>query len=62
VAWLGGIASPMLSDDAMTLDPTIVDERPAAANADALAAGAISTRSPDRDEPSQAPRDQRAKR
>jgi hypothetical protein len=38
VAWLGGIASPMLTDDAMSLDRP-AEERPAAAKSAVSADG-----------------------
>lgn len=44
VVWLGGIASPRLTDDAMSLD-RLAEERPAAIKAQASETDAVSARS-----------------
>ncbi len=48
LAWLGGIGSPMLTDDAMPLD-RVTEERAAAAKPGAPAAGATLAQAPARD-------------
>jgi len=49
LAWLGGIGSPMLTDDAMPWD-RMTEERPAAAKPGAAAEGVVLARAPARGE------------